>query len=115
MRKIAIHLKNIVIIALQRPLETCNISRSESQLTLALNHMQTLRELRLTLTHNRGRAIGRAIVDNEHIELAVESHHGVNHTRDILYLVVGRYYDKFFHISSLILLLLVREILRLNV
>ena len=97
MRKVAVHLKNIVVITLQRPLKTCYICRAEPELSRALDNMQTPRELLLSLTHHGCRAIGRAIVNNEHIKLAIECHNDINHTRDILNLVIGGYDYKFFH------------------
>ena len=57
---------------------------------------------------------------DEHIEIARERHHGINHPRYILNLVVGGYDYKFSHYrrlleSILILLLFVGEVLVLHI
>ena len=81
---------------LQCPVKTCYVGRTESEFACALDKMQTQRELRLTLTHNLSRAIGRAIVDDEHIEAAIERKHHIYHSRDVLNLVIGGYDYKLF-------------------
>ena len=97
-REVAIHLDNIVIIALQAPAETGQVSRTQAQLTLAAKQVQAIGIILLTLTNDISRAIGRAIVNHQNIKLNGQRKDLIDHCRYVLALVVCRYKYKITHI-----------------
>ena len=96
-RKVAVHLADEVEAAAQPPLETGQVGRAEPLLAAPLDEVQPLGELLLTAPHDGGRAVGRAVVDDQQLEGLAQREDLVNHCGDVLPLVVGRYDNQFAH------------------
>ena len=57
----------------QRPLETRDIGRTQTQLAAPLNEEETVAKLGLHQpVHNLRRAIGTTVVDNEYVETLIQ-------------------------------------------
>ena len=91
MAEVGIHLKDVVVAVLQRPLETCNISCAKAELAATLNDEQTVLKLVCHQPFNDvGGAIGRSVIDNQNVECFFQTHHGADNLFDVFLLVIGR-------------------------
>ena len=99
-RKIGIHLENVVIVTLQCPFETCNISGSQSQFSFTLDKVQTVGLFTFCFIDFTMLAVPSG--DPSSIISTSNSRgrgkDGVDHLFDILFFVVCRdNYERFFH------------------
>ena len=88
-REVGIHLENILIVAFQGPLETCDICRAQSQFSSPLNHEKTVSELVHQRLHDVGSAIWAIVVDNQDIESHGQVEHVANDLLDVLLFFIG--------------------------
>ena len=95
-RKIAVHLANVVIAALEGPVKAGKIGTTEALLLRAMEHVhpivldgQTIGDL--------ARAVGRAIVDHEHVtndrRTLARDANCLDHVLEVLAFVIGRQTD----------------------
>ena len=88
--EVAVHLEDILVVTLQRPLEACDVGGTQSLLPRALEEVDLLGIFTLLVSDDRGSPVGRAVVDDQQMEGLRESHDGIDHLSDILTLIVGR-------------------------
>ena len=90
MAEVGIHLEDVSIIALQRPLESGNIGSAQTQFTAPFQQEQPVAELPVHQSlHNLCRAVGRTVVNDQDMKLLFQSEHGPDNLLDVLLLVVG--------------------------
>ena len=90
-RKVAIHLEDVVETLFEPPTEAGKIGRSEAEFATALNHNESVGVGGHQGADNVGCAVGRAVVDDEQRELSGERKDLRHHSLDVLTLVVGWY------------------------
>ena len=96
MAEVGIHLEYIVVLLLDGPLETKYIGGAQAQLSLALDEVDApLQPLGHQVFHDLCRAVGRAVVDDQHVELVGQGSDCQQDVLDVLSLVVrGDDYDR---------------------
>ena len=92
MAEIGVHLKHIFIVVFERPFETRNVGRAQTEFTLAFHKEYTIFEL---FGHEPlddiGRAVGTAVVDDQNVEsVFLQTRHRANDGFNIFLLVIGR-------------------------
>ena len=90
--EVGIHLEDIVVAGVERAAEALDVGRAETELAGTLGEQHAARILRHLLAHDGGSAVGRVVVNHEHVEAVRQFHHCVDDCRRILSLVVHRYY-----------------------
>ena len=75
---------------LDGPLKTADVGRAEALFAAALHEVQPAREFALQALDDVGRAVGRAVVDDEDVERLLQAEHGADDVFDVLFLVVRR-------------------------
>ena len=93
-RKVRVHLKNILVVLLEGPLEAVDVGGTQAQLALALVEVYASRMLSLHLAHQVGRAVGRIVVDDEQVEGFRQCNHSLDDGLDVLAFLVGGYDDQ---------------------
>ena len=94
-REIGIHLEDVVIAVVQGPFEAGQVGRAQPLLPTPFKQVQPLREFRLQPFHDAGRPVGRAVVDDEDLEIPGQGKHLPRNGFDVLLLVVSRDDDDF--------------------
>ncbi len=90
MGEVGVHLEYVEIVrTLQRPFESGYVGSAESLFSGALHQMYAAGTFLLFLSHDIGGAVGRAVVDHEHIKRVRQIHHRVDYSGDILFLIIG--------------------------
>ena len=89
MGEVCIHLENVVVSLLDRPLETGDVGRSKPLLSRALYHEEALGKLRLESLHDPGSSVGGTVLDDEDVEMAFERKHFADDPFDVFLFVVG--------------------------
>ena len=94
MAEVGIHLKDIIRFVLNRPFESGDIGRPQTEFTGALHDMHTS----FVFTghealYDIGCTIGRHIVNHKHIKLQRQFHHRRDNRFDILFFVISRNND----------------------
>ena len=89
-RKVGVHLEHVLVAAGQRPPKAVDVGRAQPLLAAALLEVQPARELGLQAPHHGRRTVGRAVVDDQHVERPRQLHHLANNQLGILALVVSR-------------------------
>ena len=91
MTEIGIHLKDILVVALQGPFETGDIRRAKTELPTALQDKQAVTEFIVDqLLDNGCRSVGGAIVDDEDMKTFGQAEYGSDNLLDVFLLVVCR-------------------------
>ena len=72
------------------PTHTIEVGSAKSQFALAFNDKQSLRELFHQSLHNIGRAVGRIVLNDEHIELFWKRKDLADNGLNVFFLVVSR-------------------------
>ena len=95
MAEVRVHLKDIVRLMLDSPLETAYIRRAQPLFAGALYEMQTVftEFAPLHILNDTGRAVRRAVVDDEYLKINRQLHHSRDDSLDIFLLVVSGYND----------------------
>ena len=88
--EVGIHLEDILIVALQGPLEAGDVSRAKTQLACPLYHEQAVTKLRHERFHDVGGAVGAVVVDNQNIERHRQVKDIADNLLDVLFLLVSR-------------------------
>ena len=88
-REIAVHLENVVVSVFERPLESGQVGRSQSQFALTFDQVQLPGILLLFFLHDRSRAVRRAVVDDQQVEFFGQRKDFVDHRTDVVQLVIG--------------------------
>ena len=96
-RKVAVHLADVVESVLQSPAESREVGRAQAQFPGPFHEVEPLRELLPALLDDRGRAVGRTVVDDEYIEGFGQREDLVDHRRNVLFFVIGRNDYQFAH------------------
>ena len=94
MRKIGIHLKNILIAIAQGIFKAMYVSSAQAKFAGACFEVQAIGVLRLQVAHNVGSAVRGVIVDDQQVKRVIERHHFSNYSLNVLPFVIGRYYDE---------------------
>ena len=99
--EVGIHLEDVVVLVLYSPLEAAYISRAQPLFALPLDDEKApfVPALHQALD-NGGRAVGRAVVNNKHMEIKRKRTHSVDDGFYVLLFVVSRNYNKAFHRHS---------------
>ena len=91
MAKVRVHLEDIIGLVLDSPLETADIRCTESEFTGALHDEQAVLELTChQFFDDISCAVGRAVVDDEYVELQRQFHDSRDDGFDVFLLVVSR-------------------------
>ena len=72
MREIGVHLEDKVIAVVDRPFESCDISRAETQLALAFDDVDASGILLHLLFDDGGGAVGRIVVDDKYVKVVLQ-------------------------------------------
>ena len=91
MGKVSIHLKKVLVIPLQAPLEPIDIGCPKTELFLPFDQEDKGPVIVLLFPDDIRSAIRRAVINNEYVKLAFQCHHGINHATYVLLFFVGRY------------------------
>ena len=68
-REVGIHLEDVVVAVLKRPLEACDVRRAKTQLATALEDEEAVAELITDeVLHDGCSAVGTTVVDDEDVE-----------------------------------------------
>ena len=93
--KVGVHLKYVLVVALQSPLKAGNVSRAQTQFAATLHQVQLSAKLiGYQTTHNGSRTVGRSIVDHQYMETLLQPEYRANNLLDILLLIIG-WYDNY--------------------
>ena len=68
MGEVGVHLDDILIVTLERPLETGDVGSAKTELPGAFHQMNALRILLNKPLHYRGSAVGRVVIDDQYIK-----------------------------------------------
>ena len=90
--KIGIHLKDVAVVALQRPFETGNIRCAQTQLSSPFNHVEVWKFL-LQPFDDGCCAVGRIVLDDEDVKVLLQREDTTDDVLDVFLLVIGRYDD----------------------
>ena len=91
MREVGIHLEDEVILVLDSPFETSDIRGSKTLFSGTFNEEEFPLESRLDESFNDvGSAVGRAVVDDQNMELQRQLHDHFDDVFDVFFLVVSR-------------------------
>ena len=88
--EVGVHLKNEVVAVLDGPLKTADVGRAEALLAAAFDQMQPPGELALEAFDDVGRAVGRAVVDDQYVEGLLQAEDDAEDVFDVLFFVVRR-------------------------
>ena len=91
--EVSIHLENILVVAFQRPLETCDIGRAQSQFSGTFQDEEPVGELSHHAFHDIGGAIGTVVVDDEDIEGHRQVEDITDDLLDVFLFLIGWYND----------------------
>ena len=94
-REVGVHLDDVLIVAPEGPFEAVDIGCAEPHLAAAALQIDPAWVLLHLAAHGVGCAVGRTVVDYEQVEAVGKRHYGVDHSLDVLYLVVGGYDNKY--------------------
>ena len=92
-RKIGIHLEDVLIAASQRPFKAKNISSAKAELAGALCKMYLFGEYCLKLFYNIGSTVRRTVIYDEYMKVPCEGDHFPDDLLGIFFLVVSRNYN----------------------
>ena len=91
MTEVSVHLKDIFILSLQRPLETAYISSSKTEFPTALNEEQAVLKLAChQILYYLCRAVRTTIIDNKDVKLLFQSENSTDYLLDVFLFVVSR-------------------------
>ena len=91
MGEVGIHLNHVLVTLIKRPLEAGNVGSTQALLAGSLEDMNAVRTLGDHLVHDGSRAIGRVVIDDEHIKLVfTQGEHGIDDVPYVLLLVISR-------------------------
>jgi len=88
-RSIRVRLEDVVIVAIERPLESSDISGAESLLAGAVHHVDSC-VLGRELVGQFARAVRTVVINHEHLEAAVGLEESLDERSKILALAVRR-------------------------
>ena len=88
-REVGVHLQDVLVVARQRPPEAGNVRRAESHLPGSGEQMHASVD-RGDLLHDGTGAVGRPVVDHEHVDARVLLEHGLDQPPNILPFVERR-------------------------
>ena len=74
---------------LDSPLETCYVSRAETKLAFAFDHVEPSLIFSHHVPDNPGCTVGRIVVNDEYIKDLRQIEYGCNYRLDILLLIVS--------------------------
>lgn len=89
--EIGVHLVDALISAAEHAVEAGQVGCAQALLALAAEQVDAAGASLHHAAHERGRAVGRVVVDDEHVEVAVEGEHRVDDGLDVLLLIICRY------------------------
>ena len=91
MREVGIHLNDVLVAVIKRPLEASDVGSAQSLLARSLEDVDAVGAFGNHRVHDGACAIRRIVIDNEHIKLVLgQVEHGVDDGSDILLLVISR-------------------------
>ena len=100
MAEVGIHLENIIILMLDAPFEATDIGRAQSLFTRSFDKEEPFGEFLLQGLNDCSRPIGRAVVDDQDMELLFQSEDSTNDVFNVFFLVISRYnYNTIRHTS----------------
>lgn len=91
--EVGIHLEAVFVTALKHPAESGDVGCAETLFPGTLNEVERGGELALKAADDGGSAVGRAVVDDEDVELLWQGEYCADYLLDVLLLVVCRYDD----------------------
>ena len=91
--EVGIHLEDVVILVGYRPLESRDVCRAEPEFALSLDYVHASGVFIHFSFHNGCRAVGRSVVNDEHIHAMRQREHGVDYRRRVLGFIIGRDYN----------------------
>ena len=91
--EVGIHLEAVFVTALKHPAESGDVGCAETLFPGALNEVERGGKLALKTADDGGSAVGRAVVDDEDVELLGQGEYCTDYLLDVLFLVVCRYDD----------------------
>jgi len=102
-REVGVHLEDVVVAVLKRPLEACDVGCAEAQLAAALEDEEAVGEFVADeALHDGCGAVGTAVVDYKNVETLLKCEHRAYYLLDVLLLVICRYdYDTVAFVHSL--------------
>lgn len=87
--EVGVHLEDIVILTLHRPLESSDVSRAQSQFTRTLDDEQSVGELGLHQPmHDGCGAVWTAVINNQDVKKLVQCEDGTDNLLDVFLLIV---------------------------
>ena len=94
-REVGVHLEDVVIAVIERPLESCDVGGAEAQLAAALHDEEAVGKLRVDeMMHYLGCSVGASVVDDEDVEALLEGEDGAYNLLDVfLFVICGDDYD----------------------
>ena len=92
--EVGVQLKDVPVLAFQRPAETGDVRGAQSQLAFALVDVQLACELGHQALDDVGGSIRRAVVHDEHVKVLGQGEYRADHPLDVLLFVVGGYDDQ---------------------
>ena len=94
MGEICIHFKEILVVPLQPPLESIDVSRAQSKLLFTLDQEDKWPVVVLLFPDDVSCAVRGTVINDQDMELAFQCHHGINHATYVLPFFVGGYDDQ---------------------
>ena len=93
--EVGIHLEDVVVVTLQRPLKASYVCRAKTKLSATFDDEKTIGEFLLFhhLLDNRSRSVRGTVVDDENMKTLFQGEYRTDNLADILHFVVGRYDD----------------------
>ena len=91
MREVGIHLDDVFIAVLKRPLKSGNVGCAKPLLAGSLQQIYPLGILCNKSLNDCRRAVGRIVVNNQYVELVLSAKHCSNNVANVLLFVVGGY------------------------
>ena len=102
--EVGVHLKHILIVALQSPTESGDIRRAQAQLAAALHQKQPAGKLlRHQTFHNAGSAVWRTVVDDEYVKRLLQAKHRPDDLLDVLLFIISGY--DYYAVAHILLIL----------
>src|SRR6056297_1595976 len=95
-REISIHFKDVIIIMLDGPLKTGNVSCAQTQLPLSFKDVQPLRIIPLFVLDNISGAIRGIVIDNKYMKYNAEREYLIYNAVNVALFIISGYDHQIF-------------------